>query len=298
MITKFGKRFLTTYIAGNAEFSNKTLALGIANGTDYVEADTNSRLGFEFYKLPVDFGSIDIQPVGDGSYTYTVVYKATIPQDIIGIIKEVGLYSNGRKSTNNFDSKFLSTFENNLDWFYPDSTNGVYVNQNGSRVGSGNMRLDFLNSTESTNELITKTSTIDISGYSANDTLTLAYNRADTNLAKLRIKFYSSDTDYYYGDITPTSGTGDKIQSVSMASVFSNSYGSPISSSISKIGIEIFRTSTSSPSVVYLDGLRINDEDTFDATFGMISRSILSSPITKVAGRQVDIEYRLNLGWS
>jgi hypothetical protein len=83
-----------------------------------------------------------------------------------------------------------------------------------------------------------------------------------------------------------------------MASVFSNSSGSPISSSISKIGVEIFRTSTSSPSVVYLDGLRINDEDTFDATFGMISRSILSSPITKVAGRQVDIEYRLSLGWS
>lgn len=298
MITKFGKRFLTTYLAGNAEFSNKTLALGIANGSDYAESDSNSRLGFEFYKLPVDFGSVDIQPAQGGGYSYTVVYKATIPQDIIGVIKEVGLYSTGRKSTNNFDSQFLSTFENNLDWFYPDLTNGVYVTSSDSRIGSGMIRLDFLNSSTTKNELVTKTSTIDISGYSANDTLTLAYNRADSNLSNLRIKFYSSDTDYYYGDITPTSGTGNKIQSVSMASVFSHYNGQPNPYSIFKIGIEITRSSTSSPSVVYLDGLRINDEDTFDATYGMISRSILSSPITKIAGRQIDIEYRLNLGWS
>jgi hypothetical protein len=297
MITKFGKRFLTTYLAGNAEFGNKTLALGIANSSDYAEADTNSRLGFEFYKLPVDFGSVDIQP-SNGGYSYTVVYKATIPQDIIGTIKEVGLYSSGRKSTNNFDSKFLSTFENNLDWFYPDSTNGVYVTSSDSRIGSGMMRLDFLNSSTTTNELITKTSTIDISGYSANDTLTLAYNRLDTNLSKVRIKFYSSDTDYYYGDITPSSGTGNKIQSVTMAYVFSHYSGQPNASSISKIGIEVTRSSTSSSCSIYLDGLRINDEDTFDATYGMISRSVLSSPITKIAGRQIDIEYRLDLGWS
>lgn len=298
MITKFGKRFLTTYLAGNADFNNKTLALGIANSTDYAESDSNSRLGFEFYRLPVDFGSVDIQPVGDGTFSYTVVYKATIPQDIIGTIKEVGLYSSGRKSTNNFDSKFLSTFENNLDWFYSDLTNAVYVNSSDSRVGSGMLKLDFTNSSTTTNELYTKTSTIDISGYSANDTLTLAYNKVDTNLSKIRVKFYSSDTDYYYGDITPSSGTGNKIQSISMALVFSNYVGAPIASSISKIGIEITRSSTSSPSIIYLDGLRINDEDTFDATFGMISRSVLSSPITKIAGRQIDIEFRLNLGWS
>ena len=298
VITKFGKRFLTTYIAGNADFSNKTLALGIADGTDYASADTNSRLGFEFYKLPIDFGSVDIQPAGQGTYSYTVVYKTTIPQDIIGTVKEVGLFSSGRKSTNNFDSKFISTFENNLDWYYSDLTNGVYTVSDDSRIGSGMMKLDFANSSETTNELITKTSTIDISGYSANATLTLAYNREDTNLSKIKIKFYSSDTDYYYGEITPSSGTGNKIQQIGMSSVFSNYSGQPNATSISKIGVEISRTSTSSPSVVYLDGLRINDEDTFDATFGMVSRSILNTPIKKIAGRQVDIEYRLNLGWS
>ncbi|MFM7985011.1 MAG: hypothetical protein ACKPKO_37400, partial [Candidatus Fonsibacter sp.] len=113
--------------------------------------------------------------------------------------------------------------------------------------------------------------------------LTLAYNRANTNSSQIRIKFYSSSTDYFYGDIAP-SGTGDKISTVSMSDVFNNQSGTPDSSEISIIGIEVTRTSAASAATIYLDGLRINDQDTFDPTFGLISRSSLASPITKVAG--------------
>ena len=52
MITKFGKRFLTNYLAGNVAFSAKELAFGIGNTTP----DTNgndTRLDFEFYRVPV-----------------------------------------------------------------------------------------------------------------------------------------------------------------------------------------------------------------------------------------------------
>jgi len=51
--------------------------------------------------------------------------------------------------------------------------------------------------------------------------------------------------------------------------------------------------------VVYLDALRIDDEDTFDANFGLISRSALSqaNQIVKIAGKPVDVEYRINLGF-
>jgi hypothetical protein len=33
MITKFGKRFLTNYLAGNVTFGNKDIALGIGSTT-------------------------------------------------------------------------------------------------------------------------------------------------------------------------------------------------------------------------------------------------------------------------
>jgi hypothetical protein len=47
---------------------------------------------------------------------------------------------------------------------------------------------------------------------------------------------------------------------------------------------------------VGLDAVRINDEDTFDPIYGLVSRSILNSPyLTKTAGRQIDVEYRLEV---
>ncbi|NBP74789.1 MAG: hypothetical protein EBU61_01990 [Crocinitomicaceae bacterium] len=60
IITKFGKRFITNYLAGNVQFNKKDIAIGIAGESTYAVADTNSRLGFEFYRLPVTLGTFDI----------------------------------------------------------------------------------------------------------------------------------------------------------------------------------------------------------------------------------------------
>ena len=297
LITKFGKRFLTTYLAGNVSFANKDLAVGIADGTDLAAADTNTRLGFEFYRLPVSFGSVDIQTSG-GSTTYAVVYKATVPQDVAGIIKEIGLYPGTRTSINNYDSRFLSDFENNREWYDSSNANPITVTSPTPRIGSTMIEHKFNvgDTSSTTKEFKYDIGQFDMSGYSVNDNLTLAYNRADTNSSKIRIKFYSSSSDYFYGDITP-SGTGNKISTISMSDVFGNQSGTPDAASISTIGIETTRTSASSAATIYLDGLRVNDQDTFDPTFGLISRSVLGSSITKVAGRPIDIEYKITLGF-
>jgi len=297
LITKFGKRFLTTYLAGNVSFSNKDLAIGIADGTDLAAADTNTRLGFEFYRLPVSFGSVDIQTVS-GTTTYSVVYKATVPQDVAGIIKEIGLYPGTRTSVNNYDSRFLSDFENNREWYDSSSNNPITVTSPTPRIGDTMVehKFDTGDTSSTTKEFKYDIGQLDLSGYSVNDNLTLAYNRANTNSSQIRIKFYSSTSDYFYGDIAP-SGTGNKIDTISMSDIFTNQTGTPDAASISTIGIQVTRTSAASAATIYLDGLRINDQDTFDPTFGLISRSVLGSSITKVAGRPIDIEYKITLGF-
>jgi hypothetical protein len=70
----------------------------------------------------------------------------------------------------------------------------------------------------------------------------------------------------------------------------------PDKTNINKIGIVITPTSGNTTSIG-ADGLRINDEDTFDPYYGLISRSVLTGAdiLTKVPGRQVDIEYKLAL---
>jgi hypothetical protein len=386
MITKFGKRFLTNYLAGNVGFDKKDLAIGIdrkealvtaasatagtvtytannsfsagdrvsvyglstnafnltnvvvasANTTQFtvtnaatgtavsgstsgraykIATDEDTRLGFEFYRLPVDFGSIDIQTNDTGSsilardgvttipaYSsiYYAVYKATLPQDIAGVISEIGLYPGTRTSINNFDSKFITSFENNLNWsdgtFNPNiaynSTSPSFV----SKIGESMVQVNV--SSSSVKEYKALLSTLDMSGYSVNDTLAIAYKKADSNVTKIRVKLYSSDTAYYYADFTPLSGTGDKIQSISMETVFNNTpVGiTPDPSSITQVGVEV-TAGAGGATIVYFDGIRINDEDTFDPTFGLISRSVLASPLQKVSGRQVDIEYKINLGF-
>lgn len=306
MITKFGKRFLTSYLSGNSTLAGRELALGI--GSTAVDAKGNdTRLEFEFYRLPVELSSFDVIQTGvdvdgDPVFSYNVIYKSTIPQDISGVVSEIGLYPGGRSSFNNFDSKFITSFTNNFNWS-DGSTNPTSqsntVDSSGSytflsKIGDTMVKIDATSGSakEYTNSLIS----YDISGYSINDSIAIAYKKADNNVSKIRVKFYSSASAYYYVDFTPESGTGDKIQSLSLNNLFSNYTASPNlpdPSSITKIGVEV--TATGGDTSVYFDGIRINDEDTFDPSFGMISRSVLSTPLIKKPGRPVDIEYKLQL---
>jgi hypothetical protein len=285
VITKFGKRFLANYIAGNETFASKSMAFGIDSTT---ATDLDTRLGFEFYRTPVLFGSTDIQTVS-GNTSYSVVYKSTIPQDVSGVIKEVGIYPEFRQTLGTFDSKFLLDFEDNLDW-----TNTPSLVTSNATVGSS---LLVMSSTgAAAREYKTNIDSLDISGYSVNDTIRLAYYKYDSNLSNIIIKFYSSDTAYYQVTVSPASGTGNKITSdILIGTLLSGATNpSPDPTSITKIGIVITPTSGNNTSVG-MDALRVNDEDTFDATFGLISRSVLSTTLNKLAGRQVDVEYRLDL---
>lgn len=300
MITKFGKRFLTNYMAGNVSFSEKELALGIGNTAANVDGN-DTRLQFEFYRVPVKFSSIDISEVS-GAFVYKAVFVATIPQDVAGVISEIGLYPSSRTSINNFDSKFISSFENNILWSDSVGSNpSIQLNSSTflSKIGENMVLIQSPSSTAK--EYKSATGTINLSGYSVNDSLSIAYKKADDNVAKIRIKFYSSSTDYCYVDFTPAamSTTPDKIQSVNLSTLFSNTSATPPDfTNITSIGVEVTANSSGTTSV-YFDGIRINDEDTFDPTYGMISRSVLTGGdiITKTSGRQVDIEYKIRLGF-
>lgn len=289
VITKFGKRFITNFIAGKIQDASKDMAFGI-DSTAATENDT--RLGFEFYRVPVVLSSTDIQTVGQ-STTYSVVYKATIPQGVSGVISEVGLYPSTRKTINNFDSKFLSDFDNFLDWTTSDGFNPE-VSLTGPKIGENVLKMSSNNTSSKEYKVYT---TVDLAGYSSNDTITLAYYKFDNNVNTIQVKFYHTDNDYYTATITPPSGTGYKISDdITLGQVFTNSTNAPDASQISRIGIVINPKSGQSTEVG-LDGLRINDEDTFDPVFGLISRSVLGSALTKLNGRQTDVEYKLDLSF-
>lgn len=277
MITKFGKRFLTNQIAGNISNLNKDIAVGI----DYTsDTENDTRLGFEFYRVPVSFGTTDIQTV-ENNTTYSVIFKATIPQDVEGHINEIGLYPSTRSSINNYDSKFITDFATYTDWTDADGFKADYLTGT-QRIG--NSILVMQSAANEPNEYIQNTSNLDLSGYSVNDTLKLAYYKQDENLQSITIRFYSSDTEYFEKVITPSSGTGNKLTSdIPMSEIFNGAtVTAPDKSSIIKIGITI-TPSGSETTYVGFDGLRINDEDTFDPIFGLIGRSVVTTT-TSISG--------------
>lgn len=297
MITKFGKRFISSYLAGTTVSPTKDLAFGI-DSTAVQSNGNDTRLGFEFYRIPVSFGSIDIQTDVSGNSTYSIVYQATIPQDVSGIIKEIGLYPGLKSSINNYDSKFIADFENNLMWFKLDGVNPELAATTTSgiipRVGSYFSKVGV--SPSQSMEFVCSYSGLDLSGYTASDSLSLAYNQENANLDSIVFRFYSSDSSYYSATFAGAASVTDtnKIAKVLFSSLVANNVYADLTSII-KIGV-IITAKSSGQAVVYLDALRIDDEDTFDANFGLISRSVVS-PIEKIAGKPVDIEYRINLGF-
>jgi hypothetical protein len=305
MITKFGKRFLIDYLSGSSSLPSKDMAFGIGSTTPNIKGN-DTRLEFEFYRLPVEMSSIDISQTGvdadnEPIFSYGIIYKTTIPEDISGVISEIALYPGSRTSINNFDSQFISSFTNNFNWSDGSLNPVLQANTQDSagaytflsKISDSMVRID---ATTSAAKEYAADDSYDISGYSVNDTLSIAYKKADNNLSKIRIKFYSSSQSYYYIDFTPASGTGDRIQSLSLNNLFSNYTAAPNlpdPSSIIKIGVEV--TASGGNTTVYFDGIRLNDEDTFDPSYGMISRSVLTTPLIKKPGRPVDIEYKLLL---
>jgi len=289
VITKFGKRFLTNFIAGNIANASKDMAFGTMSTT---ATENDTRLGFEFYRVPIILSSTDIQTV-DSTTTYSVVYKTTIPQGVAGVISEVGLYPSTRTSINNYDSKFITDFDYFLDW---TDSNGLNPSTSATGAKIGDNVLVMSSDTTSPNEYTLNTS-LDISGYSTQDSIKLSYYKNDANLESITVKLYSSDSDYYSYQITPASGTGYKTTSdILLSDLFTGPTGTPNKSQINKVGIVVDPTSGNS-TTVGMDGLRINDEDTFDPSFGIISRSVLGTPLTKLNGRQVDVEYKLDLSF-
>jgi len=301
VVTKFGKRFITNLISGSLGFQTKAIVVGIGS-SQATENDT--RLEFEFYKSPVQIGSpdIDTDPI-TGISTYGVIFKTTLPNDVSGLIKELGLYPTQSAGFNDYSNKYISSFENNTLWLDEDSNSPDLVKTPAPRIGEYLFEVVAppvtSPSTYSVKEYSLNTD-LDISGYSINDSFSLAFTQADTNLDYVYARFYSSDSDYYEARFAGESSivNPNKIVNESMSTFFNgiNSQGSPVSNSINKITIGI-KSKTIAGTTVYLDGLRINDEDSFDPIYGLISRSVLSAGINKIAGRQLDIEYRLGLSF-
>jgi hypothetical protein len=293
LLTKFGKRYITQYLAGQSNTNLKDIALGVGSAAATVN---DTQLGFEFYKSPVSMSSIDIQTSSlTGVSTYGVVYKTTVPVDVAGVINEIGLFPTVSLSSTDYASNSISTFEDNQSW--TDSTGAFATTTTNPFPKIGTSYLSIGAAASQTKEYFYNFN-LDVSGYSALDSLTLAYYQNDTNLDYVFVRMYDSSNRYYEIRYAGDLSTGYKVKSLTLNNLYSSGFGVgiPDQTSIVKISCGV-KSKVSGATEALFDGMRINDEDSFRTDYGLISRSVLANPITKSLGKQMVIEYRIGLSF-
>ena len=294
MITKFGKRFITSYLANGLNFNEKDIAIGIGSQAATVN-DTD--MNFEFYRSGVFLGSTDIQTnTATGVTTYSVVYKTTLPTDVEGIISEVGIFPSASAQNTDYSSRYISSFEDTTLWKDENGYQPTKVSDPTPKIGSSYFSVSALSGQSKSYSLDT---IFDISGYGVEDGISIAFYQSDLNLDYIYVRFYSSPTNYKEVRFAGGTSIGHKIVSAQLSALFNSEFsssGATDFSAITKIEVGV-KAKSSGSTTALLDGLRLNDDYKYNTQYGLISRSVLSDPIVKVLGVEMDIEYKINLGF-
>ena len=185
MITKFGKRFITSYLASGLNFNQKDIAVGIGSQAPTVN---DSDMQFEFYRSGVFLGSSDIQTnTANGVTTYSVVYKTTLPTDVEGIISEIGIFPTGFLQNTDYSSKYISSFENTTSWKDSSGEQPISVSTPTPRIGSSYFSITAASNQSKSYSLDT---VFDLAGYGVDDSISLAFYQTDLNLDYIYVRFY------------------------------------------------------------------------------------------------------------
>ncbi|QOI67443.1 minor tail protein [Streptomyces phage Beuffert] len=274
LLTTEGKRLILRYLAGQSPSLGAAIGLGVA-GTAATVDDTT--LGFEIERVSVALKSAD--------YTNNLVlFKGTIEQDTTFNIYEAGLWSSSSNTlSGEFDSRLLTTFDLSLE----EWTN-VTADTTANRTSEDAAKVSAAISTTTQARLDVE---MDLSGYSVNDTFLLAFSKPNNNITTIKLVFEDpiSSGSLSLSKTVSSLPTGYNILAFKKGDFVAS--GAINWDSITRMGFDV--TAGGTAGYVILDGLRVEDVDTPNQDYILVSHAILSSPINKTNVAPMDVEYAL-----
>lgn len=274
LLTTEGKRLILRYLAGQSPNLGGAIGLGVSAVAATVD---DFKLGFEIDRIPVDLRNAD--------YTNNIViFKGTIQQDITFNVYEAGLWSSvANVLSGQFNSKLLTTFDTDVE-----NWTNVTVDTTANRTSESSVKISAGSSATTESRLETE---MDLSGYSGNDTFLLAFSKTNNNIASIAMVFEDTVSG---GSLTLTKTVsalpvGYNILSFKKGDFISS--GTIAWNNITTLGFDV--TATASAGFVILDGLRVEDVDTPNQDFVLVSHAILGSPLQKTNVAPMDVEYAL-----
>jgi hypothetical protein len=273
MITTLGKRHIKRFLARDVATIGGAIACGV-NPAAAAVGDTS--LYFETIRVNVHLTTYDF--VQD-----RLIFKATLPVEYAGTIYETGLWSlSVDSSAGNYGSKMLSTFSAAEGW------SGVSDTTNTGRVGIDSLKLSAGASATTTDTR--EQFLIDLSGYSSGDQFKLAYQTTTANTSSVFVRLMTDGSNYYQFQHAPGAVPGYHLATWNKSTATVT--GTPSWQNITAMTVGSTATAGGT-SDVYFDAFRVEDVDPFNTEYVLISRTVLGSPIVKIAGKTLDIEYSM-----
>ena len=280
MITSEGKLHLKRYLAGYEPDIGRALAFGV--GTAEATLADNS-LQYEVGRSPVNLVAYDF--IND-----QLIFKAVLDESFDSIIHEVGLYSREDSSAGSFGSRIISSFDSDTELWMQGGSPASYTTDN-TRIGNDSVTVSVGASSSITVSLANII--VDFSENSSADEFSFAFFCSDANLESIVFRFMTDAANYY--DITVPVGSiaaGFNIVRISKGSAVVT--GNPNWGSIEELQVTSTATSGGT-AVLNLEGIRIEDTDTVDTGYVLVSRVVLDIPFVKVAGRIQEVEFPLGV---
>lgn len=279
MLTTEGKLHIKRFLAGYAPSIARSISFGIGNRA---ESLTDIALHLETGRSPIVLTNYDFA-------NNKLVYKASVPDDYVGKVYEIGIYSlEDDPFAGQFGSRIITSFDSFSEDWLTGVVNATFSTSN-ARVGEDSLYHTPAASTATTSSLANIS--LDLSGYSSSDSFTFSFMPSNSNTSSIRYRFLTDASNYY--DFTlGAQTTGYKIIEATKGSATVT--GTPSWGNITEIQVTT-TSSGSGASAVEHDVIRIENKDGQSLDYILVARKVLASPMTKTAGMALDIEFSLDV---
>lgn len=269
VVTTNGKLSILNSIAGKKSGFAASVMVGIG-----ATAATVNDTSLQFLVAGASLATTIVDPVNEIIY-----FKTNLPASDQYIIYELGCYPSSLDSSKL--GSLLMVFGANTQW--TDLIGTSTLDTTNGRIGTGAIRYDIAASaTGSGNAPLN----IDLSGLAASTKIKLAYYVH--NMTSVTLKF-KVDSANYFSYSYPV-GSGYLINSANKSDFTST--GSPDWAKISSL--EVVGVANGSGGFVIFDACRYDIPQGNQAS-GLLTRVVLGTPKTKIAGVTMDVEYLLQV---
>lgn len=272
IITRKGKELILKHLAQDITDWAGVMAVGVS---DIPATENDTRLGYEIGRGDIDVATVD---VGNDR----VIVKGTIPANVIGNIREIGVFSSGDEKGSGIIPATLSDF----DVAVLDVT-GFVADETAGRIGVSAARLT-VNASSTTSGRVGSLS-FPMEGYDTLDNIILAYHHPG-GITSAEVKFFTSATDYFSYTFAPAGGYNFVTWTKGAMTVNgAPSWLSPVNA------IELSASAGTGGGSLALDGMTVYTVSEIP-DYGLVSRAVIAYPQDKIFA-PMDVEYAVEFGW-